>query len=538
MDVLFTAAHAPASAPPRAESRRPDRRRSFAWKLCLAALAAALSTTSAPTAAQAQKSADTLRAAWSDQITDIDPYYNSLRTGLVVAHQAWDTLVYRDPGTFEIKPLLATSWKWVDDTTLEFELRKGVTFHNGDKFTAADVLYTVSVITDPKSGIAVPSNFSWLAGAEAIDDFHVRIKLKRAFPAALEYISFVMPIYPKAYREKVGHDGYRKAPIGTGPYRITRLDGVNEIDMERYDGYYADSPKGKPAIKHLVIKELNDSTSMLTNLLGGRLDWIWQFNPDQVDAINRTPTLEARRQEAMRIIFLGIEGDGRGTGTGPLQNVKVRQAILHAIDRQAFAKQLVQGGARVPDGPCFFTQFGCDQSAMTHYDYDPAKAKALLAEAGYPNGFDTEIVAAQPPNPAWPGALQNYLAAVGIRAKVSVLQAAAAITRAEAGDAPLYLSSWGSYSVNDVSAIIPYFFNGGIDDQMHDAEVTKLLDQGGSVVDPEARKTAYSAALKLITSRAEWVPLSTSVTTYAFSKQLNFNTYPDEMPRFFLASWK
>jgi peptide/nickel transport system substrate-binding protein len=308
--------------------------------------------------------------------------------------------------------------------------------------------------------------------------------------------------------------------------------------MERYEGYYDGSSKGRPPIRKLVIKELNDSTAMVTSLLGGQLDWIWQYNPDQVDAINRMPTLQGARQEAMRIIFMGIESDGRGTNTKPLQNPKVRQAIMYAIDRQTFARQLVQGGARVPDGPCYFTQFGCDQTAETHYGYDPAKAKQLLAEAGYPDGFDTELVAAQPPNPAWPGAIQNYLSAVGIRAKVSVLQATAAIQRAEAGDAPLYLSSWGSYSINDVSAIIPYFFNGGLDDQAHDPEVTKLLAEGGSVVDPEARKKDYSAALKLITENAYWVPMSTSVTTYGFSKQLNFKGYPDEMPRFFLSSWK
>ncbi len=488
--------------------------------------------------ALAQKSADTLRLAWVDQITDVDPYYNSLRTGLVLAHQAWDGLTYRDPEDFVQKPLLATSWKWIDDTTLEFELRKGVTFHNGDPFTAADVVYTVSVITDPKSGISVPSNFTWLAGAEAVDDFHVRLKLKQAFPAAIEYVSFVMPIYPKAYREKAGHDGYKKAPIAAGPYKITRVDGVSEIDLERYDGYYEGSSKGRPPIRKLVIKEVNDATVLTANLLGGQLDWVWQFNPDQVDAINRMPTLQANRQEAMRIIFMGLEAAGRAKGSEALKDVRVRRAIMHAIDRQTFSKQLVQGGARVPDGPCYFTQFGCDQTAMVKYNYDPAKAKQLLAEAGYPNGLDIELVAAQPPNPNWPPALQNYLNAVGIRTKVSVLQATAAIARNEAGDTPLYLSSWGSYSINDVSAIMPYFFNSGADDMARDPEVTALLKQGGSVVDPAARKKAYSEAIHRITDQAYWLPLSTSVTTYGYSKQLNFKSYPDEMPRFFLSSWK
>ena len=390
--------------------------------------------------------------------------------------------------TTSIKPLLATSWKWVDDTTLEFELRHGVTFHNGDPFTAADVVYTVGILTDPKSGLSVPSNFAWLAGAEAIDDYHVRLKLKNAFPAALQYVAFVMPIYPKAYRERVGHEGFSKAPIGTGPYKITRVDNVNEIDMERYDGYYAGSPKGKPPIRKIVIKEVNDASAELTALLGQQADWIWQFNPDQFDAIARMPYLMALRHESMRLALLPLDAAGRSGANNPLTNVLVRRAIMYAIDRETFAKQMVQGGARVPDGPCYFTQFGCDKEAEVHYGYDPAKAKALLAQAGYPNGFDTEIVNGILPQ--WAEAVQNYLGAVGIRAKVTTVQATPGIQRYEKGDVPIYMTSWGSYSINDVSAILPYWFSSNADDPAKNKELTDLLKQGGSVVDPAAREKA------------------------------------------------
>ena len=169
--------------------------------------------------ASAQKTQDTLRIAWRDAVPNVDPYYNSLRTGLVVAHQAWDTLIYRDPETFQLKPLLAASWRYADEATLEFELRAGVKFHDGSPFTADDVVYTIqSTLSDRQ--VAVPSNFSFIAGAEKIDDMHVRIKLKRVFPAALEYIAMVLPIYPKAYRERVGPD-YSKAPVGTASPRWT-----------------------------------------------------------------------------------------------------------------------------------------------------------------------------------------------------------------------------------------------------------------------------------------------------------------------------
>ena len=486
--------------------------------------------------AAAQKSADTLRAAWRDQIVNVDPYYNSLRTGLVVAHHAWDTLIYRDPEGFVMKPALAKSWKWIDDTTLEFELQTTAKFHNGDPVTAEDVVYTIGIVTDPKSGISAPSNYTWIAGAEAMGTHKVRITLKNPFPAALEYISFVLPIYPKAYREKVGRDVYAKEPIGAGPYRITKLDGVSQIDMERFEGYYAESSKGRPAIKRIIIKQVNDATAELTLALGNQADWIWQFNPDQFDKIAAMPHLSTLRQEAMRIAHISMDAAGRSAEKGPLTDVRVRKAIAHAIDRESFARNLVQGGARVPNGPCYFTQFGCEQDAMVKYDYNPAKAKALLIEAGYPDGFEIEMVNIL--LPTWAGAVQNYLAAVGIKAKVNTMQVSAAIARIDKGEVNSYLSSWGSYSINDISAIMPYFFSMNAQDYARDPIVTDALKAGSATADPEARKKAYRIALQRATDQVYWLPMSTYVTTYAISRQLNFTPYPDEMPRWFLSSWK
>jgi peptide/nickel transport system substrate-binding protein len=498
-------------------------------------LAAGAGLIAAP--ASAQKSADTLRAMWLDPVVDIDPYYNSQRTGLIFAHHVWDGLVFRDPNGFVMKPLLAESWKWIDDTTLEFALRRGVKFQNGDPFSAADVAYTVKVITDPASGVSVPSNFTWIAGLEVVDDHTVRLKLKQAFPAALEFVSFVLPIYPQAYREKVGRDGYRANPIGAGPYKITKWAPGGDVYLDRFEDYYDGGGKGKPPIGHIVVKQVTDATNMTNGLLGGQIDWIWQFQADLVSKIAAMPNLTALQQEAFRIAFLHPDAGGRSGANNPMTNVLVRRAMAYAIDRQTFAKQMVQGGARVPDAPCYYTQFGCDQSAAVHYDYDPAKAKALLAEAGYPNGFDIEFV-----NPGmltpWVGAIQGYLAAVGIRAKITQMMGAAATTRIEKGEVPLYMSSWGSYSINDVSAIMPYFFSSNVDDQTHDPEVTATLKQAGSVADPEQRKKLYAQAIHKITDQAYWIPLSTYVTVYGFTRQLDFKAYPDEMPRFFWAKWK
>jgi peptide/nickel transport system substrate-binding protein len=484
----------------------------------------------------AQKSADTLRITMSAALTNIDPYYNSLRTGVVMQHQAWDALVYRNPDTFKLEPLLATEWKLPDPTTIEFTLRPGVKFHDGSPFNADDVVYTLNLVADPASKVSTPSNYTWIDKAEKTGDLSVRVKLKRPTPAALDYFALVLPIYPKAYREKVGAEEYAKAPIGAGPYKVAKWEAGASIEFERFEDYWAGSPKGKPAIKKLSVRFVPDATTEMTELLAGRADWIWNMNPDQFDNVNKLPHLSAVRKESMRVGYLSLDAAGRTGADNPLTKLKVRQAVWHAIDRQAIADKLVTGGSRVPLAPCFPPQFGCDDEIAVLYDYNPAKAKQLLAEAGYPNGFDVEV--ATYILPQWGAAVQNYLQAVGIRAKLNQQQVQAVVQRTNAGELRMYLGSWGSYSINDVSAILPNFFDGGGMDYARDADVQKWLVEGGSSNDPEVRKKAYSAAIRRITEQAYWTPLHTYVTTYAHAKALDFTPYADELPRFFLAKWK
>ncbi|GGC46257.1 ABC transporter substrate-binding protein [Siccirubricoccus deserti] len=486
--------------------------------------------------ARAQKAQDTVRIVDRFALPNIDPYYNSLRTGLVQAHQGWDTLVHRDPETFELKPLLATEWRWVDPKQLEFTLRRGVTFHDGSAFSADDVVYTLNLACNPDSRVATPSNYSWIAGAEKVDDFKVRVTLRQPTPAALEYFALVIPMYPAAYRQRVGPEGYAKAPIGSGPYRITRFEPGAAVEYERFDQYWGGSPKGRPAIRKLNVRFVPDPTTEMTELLSGRADWIWNVNPDQFDNINRLPSVQAVRQESMRVGYLSIDAAGRSGAGNPLTNLKVRQAIWHAIDRETIANRLITGGSRVPPAPCYPSQFGCDGAAAVLYDYNPAKAKALLAEAGFANGFEIEMVSYV--TPQWTASVQSYLAAVGIRARVNQMQVAAAVQRAWEGRNPLYMGSWGSYSVNDVSAILPVMFGGGSDDYARDPELQALIARGGSTTDEEERKTAYSAAIRRATENAYWLPLHTYVTIYGHSRQLDFKPYRDELPRFYLAKWK
>ena len=500
-------------------------RRRVWWPLALLTLLAA-----GP--ACAQKSEDRLRIAWRDAVPDVDPYHNTLRTGLVVASHVWDTLIYRDPDTFQLRPLLATSWRYVDDTTIEFELRTGVLFHDGSPFTADDVAYTVRQAMD-SARVAVPSNYSFMAGAEVVDPTHVRIKLKRVFPAALEYIATTLPILPGATRTAAG-DSFSQHPVGTGPYVITSVT-PERIEMERNPGYF-EGPKGRPRINHISIDEVANGAAELSALLEGRADWIWQSGPDALDAVARVPGLQVLRTESMRVGYMNMDATGR-TGVGnPLTLPAVRQAVAMSIDRAALARQFMPGGARVLDAPCFPSQFGCDQAAAVHYDYDPNRARQMLADAGFPNGFDTRLVGyLLPPLQV---AVAKYLAVVGVRVAVSSLSTAEAVKYSARGENPLDCGSWGSYTINDVSAFLPYFFTGGDEDYARDPEVVRLLADASGTTNADERRRSYSAAIRRITEQAYMLPLFTFVANYSMTRQLSFKPSLDELPRFYLSSWR
>jgi peptide/nickel transport system substrate-binding protein len=500
--------------------------------LQVGALLAALLGGVAP--AWGQKSADTLRVSWRDAIPDIDPSHSGLRGALVVAHHVWDTLVYRDPDTLQVKPLLATEWRQLDANTVDFTLRPDVHFHNGDPFTAEDVAYSVKVALDAAPG-SRPGGFQPLAGAEVIDPQHVRLHITQALPLVLEYLSIVLPILPRAYRESLG-DGFSAAPVGTGPYRVVRIDGAREIELARNDDYFPDSPKGRPAIGHIIFRAVPDATSEITDLLGGRADWIWAFDPDQFDTISRVPGLQAVRADSMRIGYLAMDAAGREGARDPFTDERVRRAVVQAIDREALARQFGAGVTRVLDAPCFPTQFGCDQPAAGHLPYDPTRSRQLLAEAGYPDGFATELVSYVLPQ--WSNAVQNYLRAVGIDAAVRQLQPAGAADLARAGHVPLLLGTWGSNSINDVAAILPHFFGGGPFDQVRDPELEGLIQQAAGTQDADQRRAAYLAVIRRISAQSFFLPLHVMVATYGFSHELNFHPSSDEIPRFFQATWK
>jgi peptide/nickel transport system substrate-binding protein len=500
--------------------------------IAAAAFAAAL-LTAQPT--QAGKADDTLRVAWGLQLDNPDIYFNTLREGIVFARLVWDNLVERDPATFQHKPGLATAWRQVDPTTLEFDIRQGVKFHNGDPLDADDVVYTVNWVADPANKILYQQNVSWVQRAEKVDPYKVRIIMKQPFPIALEHLAGTIFIYPRKYHQQVGPAGMAKAPVGSGPYKVDRIDGPR-FEMSRFEGHYDGSPKGKPRISKLSIRTLPDVATQVAELMGGGVDLLWYLPADQTDRLEKVANLAVARGESMRVGFLILDAAGRTGAGNPMTSLKVRQAVAHAIDREAIVTNLVRGQARVIHAPCFPAQFGCDDSTATRYPYDVAKAKALLAEAGLPNGFQSELVWFR--DRARSEAVAGYLNAVGIRTTLTSLQNAAANKRYQEGGIPLYYNDWGSYSIPDAAFIINNFFRGSPDDGARDADVKAILDKTDAAIDPAERKALFRQAIERITAAAYWVPLHTFVTNFAFSKDLDFQAFADDIPRYYLYGWK
>lgn len=487
------------------------------------------------TASYAGKADDTLNVAFVQEIPTFDAYFNTARQSTVLARHFWDNLLYRDPKTYEYKPLLASSYKFIDDVTMEFELRKGVKFHNGEEFDADDVVYTLNWVSNPDNRVKVQNLVNWIKKVEKLGKYKVRLIMAKPFPAALEYLSGSNPIYPNEYYAKVGPEGMGVNPIGTGPYKTLNVKHGRELTLVKNEDYFDNSPKGKPSISKIVIKTLPEVNTQIAEIMSGRLNWMWQIPQDQAENLARIPKVVVNNAQTMRIGYLQFDAANRSGKDSPVTKLKVRQAISHAIDRQKIVDSLVKGASVVVHSACFPTQFGCTSDVLK-YEYNPEKAKKLLAEAGYPNGFEIDFYAYR--NRDWAEAILGSLSEVGIKAKLQYINYPTLRDKVRQGGVELNFMTWGSMSINDASAITGHFFKHGGDDLAMDADVKTELDIADNSIDPNLRKSHYKKALQRIAAQAYWLPLWSYSTNYAQTKDLDFTLTPDEMPRFFTAKWK
>ena len=485
--------------------------------------------------ASANKKNDTLGMAYDQAPESVDPYFNNVRIGVIIAANVWDTLLYRDPVTHEYKGQLAKSWKQIDDRTLEFDLREGVKFHNGEEFDADSVVYTLNFVADPANKAVTQQNVQWIQKVEKLGKYKVRVISKEPFPAAKDYLATTLAIHPARYYKEVGPKGMNAKPVGSGPYKVVDYQPGKSITLEKFADYFKDSPRSQPKIGKVVIRFIPDRQTQMAEVISGGEDFIMHVPKDQADKLQTLPNLQVLSGNTMRIVFMQMNGQ-EGTPSPELKDVRVRKAIAHAIDREAIIKNIVGGGAEIINTICTPSQVGCTQEGAPVYKYDPALAKKLLAEAGYPNGFSTEIYAYRERNQT--EAIINYLQAVGIKAKLNFLQYAAMRDLVRANKAALVHQTWGSNLVNDVSASTPVYYAFGADDITRNPQVRDLLNQGDHTIDPKARNEVYKKALTLIAENAYSVPLWSLPVYYVASKEVNFKPYSDELVRFWEMSWK
>jgi peptide/nickel transport system substrate-binding protein len=488
----------------------------------------------------ANKKDDTLVWATDRDNPVADPFYLNTRELVVIGHHVWDTLVIIDPKTADIKPLLATSWKWANTTTLELELRKGVKFHSGKEMDADDVVYTLNHVSNKDNAIANFALLSWIKSAEKIDGGKVRINLHRPFPPALAYLAGLGFIMEKGHYDNAPAKADGKKDFGavkangTGPYKVTEVKPGDYILMERNAAYFKDGFKGDPKISKIKFRTIKDSNTRAAELMTGAIDWMWDVPKDQAERIKANPAVVVESAKTLRVSYLQLDATGQ-SGQKFFTDKRVRRAVAHAVNREAITKNLVGPASVVAVSPCHPDQFACSGD-VPKYAYDPVRAKALLKDAGYPDGFEFDMWAYR--DREYTEAVIGDLAKVGIRPKLTYVQFTAFLEATRKGRTPMAHGTWGSNSVPDVSAMAAHFFSHGPDDLTKDPEVKKLIEEADSLTDPEKRKAIWQKALARIAEEAFWVPLFTYAKYYAFSKDLDFKPTSDEIPQFFAAKWK
>jgi peptide/nickel transport system substrate-binding protein len=463
--------------------------------------------------AQAGKKDDTLNIGWSYVLPSYDVYFNqSVAEGQMIGRLVWDHLIERDFATGEYGGILATAWRWVDPVTLEFDLREGVKFHDGSSFSADDVVFTVNWVVDKANNVNIRNMVDWMKSAEKVGPNKVRINLHKPFPAALEYVAGTLAIYPKDYYAKVGPKGMSDKPIGSGPYKVVEAVAGKNITLVKNENYFKGGAKGQPAIGKIVQRTIGETQTQVAELLSGRLDWIWSVPPDLAKNLASRPNIKVVQAESMRISYMTLDAEGKASP--PLGNLKVRQAFNHAINREALVKYIFPG-TRLISANCHPVQFGCPADVVK-YEYDPEKAKKLLAEAGYPNGFDIDIYAYRDRQVT--EAVIADLRKVGVNAKLVYMTFPAMYEKKLAKQTPLVHSTTGSWSIADVGVPLSVTFQGGPPDMAGDAELTAWINEAANLIDQDRRKALYRIAYQRITERAYMVPLTTDLVTYAMRR--------------------
>ncbi|WP_238492595.1 ABC transporter substrate-binding protein [Desulfotruncus alcoholivorax] len=480
----------------------------------------------------------------------LDPHqmqdYNSTRAG----REIFNTLVeFKDEST-ELEPGLATSWD-ISEDGLEyvFHLRQGVKFHDGTPFNADAVKFSIDRQIDPKhpfhdTGTYPYADFTFgmVKSVDVVDEATVKITLKEKFAPFLA--NMAMPaaciVSPTAV-EKYGKD-FTKNPVGTGPYKFVSWNPGVEVIVEANPDYWGEKAK----IQKIVYKPIIEDQARLTELESGNVDFIVNIPPDDLARLKADGNYAIVEQPGMHVWYTAMNCQ-----KPPFNNVKVRQAVNYAINKESIVKNILKDTgvpAVGPLPPVIWSQ----TSDVPKYDYNPEKARQLLAEAGYPNGFDVtywvpESGSGMQQPVAMATAIQSDLAKVGINVKIQTLEWTSYLDKvfvpADKSDMQMHQMSWIGDN-GDPDNFLYILLSGeqwpeaGFNDAYYkNDKVDQLLKQARTLSKQEDRTPLYQEAQKLIMEDSPWVIVDHETQIVAMNKKIKgFKLHPTGVFRFEKAS--
>jgi peptide/nickel transport system substrate-binding protein len=440
--------------------------------------------------------------------TFLDPAETpGIATPFVFLYALHDALIKPLPGN-DRAPCLAESWNESEDGLVyEFKLREGLKFHNGDPFTADDVKFSF----ERYRGASAKLLHDRVKAVEIVDPHRVRFVLHTPWPDFMVFYASPATgaawVVPKAYIEKVGEDGFRRAPVGLGPYRFSRMDPGVALMLEANEQYW----RKKPSIKQIVVMGVPDRTTRLAMLKTREADIGYLMVGVEAADIRDDPKLRLAKVIAPATWW--VEYPEQWNPKSPWHDRRVRLAATLAVDRQGINEAERLGfsrltGSIIPSGMEFALP-------IEPYPYDPAQAKRLLAEAGYPNGFDAGDLTPLPPFATMGEAVASDLAGVGIRTRVRSMERATFMeawrSKRLGGVTVTVSAAPGSTAVRLESFVIsgaPYASGGGY------ADIDELFAQQANERDRTKREAMLHRIQRLMHERVMYGPIFEPATLH------------------------
>ncbi len=420
-------------------------------------------------------------------------------TPFMILYALHDAVAKPMPGK-AMAPCLAESWAVSPDgLTYDFTLRSGVKFHNGETMTADDVKFSF----DRYKGAASKLLKDKVRTVQIVDPLRVRFVLKEPWPDFLTFYASPATgagwIVPKKYVEKVGDDGYKKAPVGAGPYRFVSFTPGIELVIEAFDQYWRKSP----SVKRLIFKSVTEESTRLAMLKRGEADIVYSIRGALAEELRRTPglTLKPTILHGTQWVNFVDQWDPKS----PWTDKRVRMAANHAIDRKAINQAETLGFSRITASiiPHSF-EFAWQPPLWPH---DPAKAKKLLAEAGYPNGFNAGEYSVDNAYTSVVEAIVNYFSVVGITAKVRPLERAAFFSQFKDKKLRNLVQSGSGAAGNAATRIEAFVAADGLYSYGSYPDVEGLFREQAAELDPKRREMILHKLQQLMHDKAMFAPI-------------------------------